>query len=106
MYASQTDRPAELHSHILEDMVRACALTFGAKWEESLLEAEFVYNNGHDTDLKTSSLEALLTQDYAAPWRWAQFQDSGIFGTDMTPLTRKQVQEIREHLQVTQQRQR
>lgn len=71
MYASQADRPVELHSHILEDMLRACVLTFGTKWEESLLKAKFFYNSSHDADLKTSPPEALRTQDYPAPWKWA-----------------------------------
>lgn len=68
--------------------------------------AEFVYNSSYDTSLKTSPLEALLTQDYPAPWKWAQLRDSGIFGIDVTPETEKQVQEIQDHLKTAQQCQR
>jgi hypothetical protein len=44
-YHSQTDGQTERTNHILEDMLRACALKYEKSCDKSLLYAEFSYNN-------------------------------------------------------------
>jgi hypothetical protein len=43
----QTDGQAERVNQVLEDLLRACVLTYGSDWEKSLSYAEFSYNNGY-----------------------------------------------------------
>jgi len=44
-YHPQTDGQIERINQILEDMLRACVLTYSQKWDEYLQLAEFAYNN-------------------------------------------------------------
>ena len=46
-YHPQTDRQTERVNQILEDLLRACVLTYGTDWEKSLSYAEFTYNNSY-----------------------------------------------------------
>ena len=41
----QTSGQVERVNQILEDMLRACVISFGMKWEDCLPYAEFYYNN-------------------------------------------------------------
>ena len=44
-YHPQSQGQVERINQILEDMLRACVISFGMKWEECLPYAEFSYNN-------------------------------------------------------------
>ena len=44
-YHPQTDGQIERVNQVLEDMLRACAISFPEKWDECLTLAEFSYNN-------------------------------------------------------------
>jgi len=46
-YHPQTDGQIERVNQILEDMLRACVLSYGKKWDECLPLAEFSYNNSY-----------------------------------------------------------
>ena len=43
----QTSGQVERVNQILEDMLRACVISFGMKWEDCLTYAEFSYNNNY-----------------------------------------------------------
>ena len=43
----QTDSQIERDNQVLEDMLRACVISFPEKWDECLTLAEFSYNNGY-----------------------------------------------------------
>ena len=58
-YHPQTDGQTERVNQIMEDMLRACVLTYGKDWEQSLPYAEFSYNNSYQASLGMSSFEAL-----------------------------------------------
>jgi transposase InsO family protein len=47
----QTDNKTERVNQVLEDMLRACALTYGTDWESSLPFAEFSYKNNFQASL-------------------------------------------------------
>jgi hypothetical protein len=49
-YRPSTDGQTERVNQIMEDMLRACVLTYGKDWEQSLPYAEF-YNNGYQASL-------------------------------------------------------
>jgi hypothetical protein len=55
----QTDGQTDRVNQVLEDLLRACVLTYGSDWEKSLSYAEFSYNNGFQASLKMAPLEAL-----------------------------------------------
>jgi hypothetical protein len=46
-YHPQTDVQTERTNQVLEDMLRACALKHGGRWDKSLPYAEFSYNNSY-----------------------------------------------------------
>ena len=93
-YHTQTDGQTERVNQILEDMLRACALAHGPKWEDCLSYAEFSYNNNFQTSLKMSRFEALYGHKCPTPLNWCETGDSHIFGTDLIFEAEKQVKEI------------
>ena len=58
-YHPQTDGQTERVNQILEDMLRACVLEYGSKWEDCLPYAEFSYNNSYQASLQMAPFEAL-----------------------------------------------
>jgi hypothetical protein len=52
----------------MEDMLRACVLTYGKDWEKSLSYAEFSYNNSYQASLGMSPFEAMYGRKYRTPW--------------------------------------
>ena len=48
----QSDGRTKRVNQVLEDMLRACALDYGASWDDNLPYAEFSYNNSYQTSLK------------------------------------------------------
>jgi hypothetical protein len=55
----QTDGQIERVNQVLEDLLRACVLTYNSDWEKSLSYAEFSYNNIFQASLKMAPFEAL-----------------------------------------------
>jgi hypothetical protein len=55
----QTDGETERVNQIIEDMLRACVLMYGPKWDKHLPLAEFSYNNSYQESLKMYPFEAL-----------------------------------------------
>jgi hypothetical protein len=53
------DGQMERVNQIIEDMLRACVLTDGPKWDKHLPLAEFSYNNSYQERIKMSPFEAL-----------------------------------------------
>jgi hypothetical protein len=58
-YHPQSDGRTERVNKVLEDLLRACVLTFDKSWESSLPYAEFSYNNNYQASIKMSPFEAL-----------------------------------------------
>jgi ribonuclease HI len=58
-YHPQSQGQVERVNQVLEDMLRACVISFGKKWEESLPFAEFSYNNSYQASLKMAPFEVL-----------------------------------------------
>ena len=105
-YHPQTDGQTERVNQILEDMLRACVLAHGSKWEDCLPYAEFSYNNSYQTSLKMSPFEALYGRKCRTPLNWSQTGDNRIFGTDLMLEAEKQVKEIQDRLKAAKSRQK
>jgi transposase InsO family protein len=66
-YHPQTDGQTERVNHILEDMLRACALQYRRSWDMSLSYVEFSYNNSYQESLKMSLFEMLYGRRCRTP---------------------------------------
>ena len=64
-------------------MLRACVLTYGTSWEESLPYAEFAYNNIYQASLQMAPFEALYGRRCRTPLNLSETGDSHIFGPYM-----------------------
>jgi hypothetical protein len=101
-YHPQTERV----NHILEDMLRACALQYGRSWDKSLSYAEFSYHNSYQESLKMEPFEMLYGRRCETPLIWNETTEQKVFGPDMLQDTEKQVRMVRENLRVAQSRQK
>ena len=105
-YHPQTDGQTKRSNQILEDMLRACALQYGTRWDKSLPYAEFSYNNSYQQSLKMAPFEALYGRKCRTPLFWNQTGETQVFGTDVLRNAERQVRVIRENLRVAQSRQK
>jgi hypothetical protein len=97
-YHPQTDGQTERVNQILEDMLRACVLTYGTKWEDCLPFTEFSYNNSYQASLQMAPFEALYGRKCHTPLNWSETGDSKIFGPNILQEAEEKVRMICEHL--------
>jgi hypothetical protein len=90
-YHPQTGGQTERVNQILEDMLRACVLTFSKKWDECLHLAEFSYNNSYQTSIQMSPYEALYGRKCRTPLNWSESGERKLFGPDLVNETEEQV---------------
>jgi hypothetical protein len=102
----QTDGQTERVNQILEDLLRACVLTYGSDWEKSLSFAEFSYNNSYQASLKMSPFEALYGRKCMTPLMWSEVGERQFFGPVVIKDAEEQVAKIRENLKIAQTRQK
>jgi len=101
-YHPQTDGQTERINQILEDMLRACALSYGKKWDECLPLAEFSYNNSYQESIKMAPFEALYGRRCMTPSNWSEAGERNVFGPDMVSEAEEQVRIIQEILKIAQ----
>jgi hypothetical protein len=58
-YHPQINEHTERVNQIIKDILCACVLTDGPKWDKHLPLAEFSYNNSYQESIKMSPFEAL-----------------------------------------------
>jgi hypothetical protein len=90
----------------MEDMLRACVLTYGKDWEQSLPYAEFSYNNSYQASLGMSPFEALYGRKCRTPLMWSEVGERTLVGPDLIKEAEDKVAEIREKLKAAQSRQK
>jgi hypothetical protein len=105
-YHPQTDGQTERVNQIMEDMLRACVLTYGKDWEQSLPYAEFSYNNSYQASLGMSPFEALYGRKCRTPLMWSEVGERTLVGPDLIKEAEDKVAEIREKLKAAQSRQK
>jgi hypothetical protein len=105
-YHPQTDGQTERVNQILEDILRACVLAYGTKWEDCLPFAEFSYNNSYQASLQMAPFEALYGRKWRTPLNWSETGDNKIFGPDILQEAEEKVRMICEHLKAAQSRQK
>ena len=105
-YHPQTDGQTERVNQIMEDMLRACVLTYGKDWEQSLPYAEFSYNNSYQASLGMSPFEALYGRKCRTPLMWSEVGERALVGPALIKEAEEKVAEIREKLKAAQSRQK
>jgi transposase InsO family protein len=79
-YHPQSDGQTERVNKVLEDLLRACVLTFDRNWESSLPYAEFSYNNSYQASIKMSPFEALYGRKCQTPLMWSNVGERTLKG--------------------------
>ncbi|WVZ63515.1 hypothetical protein U9M48_013140 [Paspalum notatum var. saurae] len=103
-YHPQISSQVERINQILEDMLRACALTYSSKWDECLLLAEFAYNNSYQKSLEMTPFEALYCRQCRTPLNWSEPGEHVMFGPGLVTQAEEQVKFIHENLKRAQSR--
>ena len=93
-YHPQTDGQTERINQILEDMLRACVLSYSKKWDECLPLAEFSYNNGYQESVRMAPFEALYGRRCRTPVNWSEAGERNVFGPEMVSEAEEQVRFI------------
>lgn len=52
------------------DVLRACVIDFGTKWDQHFALTEFAYTNMYHSSIRMAPFEALYDQRYRSPIRW------------------------------------
>ena len=89
---------------MLEDMLRACVISFPQKWDECLKLAEFSYNNSYQESIHMEPFEALYGRKCRTPLNWVEVGERGYFGPEFIKEAREQEGIIRSHLKAAQSR--
>ncbi|WVZ93504.1 hypothetical protein U9M48_039476, partial [Paspalum notatum var. saurae] len=105
-YHPQTSGQVERVNQVLEDMLRACALTYSTKWDECLPLAEFTYNNSYQKSLEMAPFEALYGKRCRTPLNWFEPGEHVTFGPDLVTQAEAQVKMIHNNLKRAQLRQK
>jgi hypothetical protein len=103
-YHPQTDGQTERVNQILEDMLRACALKDKKSWDKCLPYADFSYNNSYQESLKMSPFKVLYGRRCRTPLFWNEPEENQVFGPEILREAERQVQVVRENLQLAQSR--
>jgi hypothetical protein len=93
-------------NQILEDMLCACVLSNGTKWEDCLPFAEFSYNKSYQASLQMAPFEALYGRKCRTPLNWSETRGSQVFGPDIIREAEELVQLIRDRLKAAQSHQK
>jgi hypothetical protein len=102
----QTDEQTERVNQVLEDMLRACALTYGTDWESSLPFAEFSYNNSFQASLQMAPFEALYGRKCRTLLAWSEVGEWTLFGPTIIEEVEEKIERVRENLRIAQSRQK
>jgi hypothetical protein len=89
-------------NQVLEDLLRACVLTYNTGWQKSLPYAKFLYNNNYQASLKMAPFEALYGRKCRTPLMWSEVGERTIFGPATIVEAEKNVTKVRENLKIAQ----
>ena len=81
-YHPQTDGQTKRVNQVLEDLLRACVISYGEDWERRLSHAEFTYNNSYQASIKMSPFEALYSRKCRTPLMCSEVGERPFFGPE------------------------
>ncbi|WMV22932.1 hypothetical protein MTR67_016317 [Solanum verrucosum] len=102
----QTDGQSERTIQVLEDMLRACVIDFGTRWDQHLPLAEFAYNNSYHSSIRMAPFEALYGRRCRSPIGWFDSAEVDSLGTDILREDMERVRVIQSRLLTAQSRQK
>jgi hypothetical protein len=105
-YHPQTDEQTERINQIIEDMLHACVLNDGPKWDKHLPLAESSYNNSYQETIKMSHFEALYGRPCCTPLSWSEPGERVIFGPNIVTEVEEKVKQIRANILTAQSHQK
>jgi hypothetical protein len=105
-FHSLTDGQTERVSQILEDMLRACALDYGSRWDDNLPYVEFSYNNSYQSSIEMAPFEASYGKKCTTPLLWSGIGERSFFGPDIIEEAEEKVRLIKDRLKIAQSRQK
>jgi hypothetical protein len=93
-------------NQVLEDLLRACVLTYNTDWEKSLPYDKFSYNNSYQASLKMAPFEALYGRKCRTPLMWSEVGERTFFGPANIVEAEENVAKVRVNLKIAQSRQK
>ena len=95
----QTSGQVERVNQILEDMLRACVISFGMKWEDCLPYAEFSYKNTFQASSAKAPFEILYGRKCRTPFNWLETGERQLLRNDLITEAKEMCKVIREKSQ-------
>ncbi|SPT17720.1 unnamed protein product [Triticum aestivum] len=102
----QTSVQVERVNQILEDMLRACVISFGMKWEDCLPYAEFSYNKSFQASSGKAPFKILYGRKCRTPLNWSETGERQLLGNDLITEAKEICKVIRDNLKAAQSRQK
>nr|GEV71507.1 putative reverse transcriptase domain-containing protein [Tanacetum cinerariifolium] len=102
----QIDGQSERTIQTLEDMLRACVIDFGKRWERHLPLIKFSYNYSYYASIKAEPFEALYGRKCRLPVCWAEVEDVQLTGPKIIHESTEKIVQILQRLQAARDRQR
>jgi hypothetical protein len=90
----------------MEDMLKACVLTYSKDWEKSITFAKFSYNNSYQDSLDMSPFEAFYGRKCWTPLIWLEAGERTLLTPALIKEVEDRVADIREKLKAAQSRQK
>ena len=106
IFHPQIDGQSEQTIQVLEDMLWACVINFGARWDRHLPLAEFAYNNSYHSSIQMAPFEALYGRRCRSPIGWFDSAEMDSLDTDLLRDAMEKVRMIQYRLLTTQSRQK
>ncbi|GKC84236.1 reverse transcriptase domain-containing protein, partial [Tanacetum coccineum] len=86
-YHSEINGQSERTIQTLEDMLRACVIDFGKRWDRHLPLVEFSYNNNYHASIKAAPFEALYGRKCRSRICWSEVRDIQLTGPELVRKT-------------------
>ncbi|EOX94130.1 DNA/RNA polymerases superfamily protein [Theobroma cacao] len=90
----------------LEDMLRACVIDLGVRWEQYLPLVEFAYNNSFQTSIQMAPFEALYGRICRSPIGWLEVGERKLFGPELVQDATEKIHMIRQKMLTAQSREK
>ncbi|GJR22933.1 putative reverse transcriptase domain-containing protein [Tanacetum coccineum] len=87
-YHSKINGQSERTIQTLEDMLRACVIDFGKRWDRHLPLVEFSYNNNYHASIKAAPFEALYGRKCRSRICWSEVRDIQLTGPELKGVIR------------------
>ncbi|GKA28829.1 putative reverse transcriptase domain-containing protein [Tanacetum coccineum] len=101
-----TDDQSERTIQTLEDMLRACVLDFGGRWDVHLPLVEFSYNNSYHSSMRCAPFEALYGRKCRSPIIWAKIREGHFIRPELVQETTEKISQISDRLKAARDRQK